>query len=79
MVFPEKEPLSNRAPIVPIIPHLTVKINKNIIKNKKLVVQYHGRLLMSCCSVALVHERTLAGEGIQEQLFKRRHEKELLL
>ena len=43
---------------------LDFKINKNIGETEKLVVRYHGRLLMNCCSAVLANKRHLAAEGI---------------
>ncbi len=47
-----------------IIAHVVVKINKNLLKIEKLVVQYHDILLMNWYRSALVYERILAAEGV---------------
>ena len=47
-----------------IISYLIVKINKKMSEREKLLVQYHGRLLMSWCIIVLANERTLAAEGV---------------
>jgi hypothetical protein len=63
--FPGKRaPLQQGLDTKSIISQPIVKINKKVLRNRKLLVQYHGLLLMCRYSGTLLCKRILAGQGV---------------